>query len=920
MTPNSFKTRVLLQDLTHHERSKLLVVSINARSLINKINYLKSIMIITKPSVVLITETWCKPTILDDTINIDNYTLFRTDRQNTSGGGTIIYTRSDLKACRFNNEQLDDTGDSTWVSIAIGHQKYLLVGCIYRPPNVDSIYDKNLSTLFFLASQQPHVSKLIGGDFNLPNIDWISPHTSQRFSKLIEMIEFSGWIQQVQIPTRGNNTLDLLFTINFNPTSVNVSSEFHNSDHKVVISTFNYQPTNNLNPNGLKKYKYRRYTNETWKHIEALIRCIRWDSYLTTGNIDTAISVFYSNLISCLDCIAPYVERVSDINSARSHIPKCLRRKLRHLRLRYYKHHDITALYNVFKIVENLDSAQLKYLLNMETTALNSINPISSMIKLFKSRLDSKSNKPPTLFITKDGIDDDPASISEQFSSYFSSCCSTEPGATANPISMMTSKCLSTVEFTSTNIKRAIATLKKSNDNGPDGIPASLMKYSGKDLPFLCLKLFNLSMDKGHYPAIWKTSFITPRFKSGSRNVIENYRPINTTSVLSRIMEKVIHKQLSSFLLSENLINPSQHGFMEKRSCATCHLKFFDYITLGRDKGFSTIVLYFDFSKAFDCVPHNLLLSKLHSHGIRNPLLSWFKSFLTGRRQIVRISSSYSKPVNVSREVVQGSVVGPLLFLPFINDVCQQFVHGKIFLFADDLKVAYLFPPTTNENTITKIIQKEIDDLSEWTKIWHLPLNVHKSGYISTGRRWNLSLHLCEVQIKPLSVVQDLGLRYTDSINFSEHVAFQASKARKSTGFIRKNFLDLHSKILLYTKCVRPILDYGCLHYSNCRRLDLMKIERIQRTFTKSLLGDYSTQTYRQRCDKLKLEPLWLRRLKLNLTLMYRLISGATYASTSQPILYTSTHNLRNKENTITIQRCRTQLRQSFITVRYATL
>ncbi|CAH8555952.1 unnamed protein product [Schistosoma haematobium] len=374
-------------------------------------------------------------------------------------------------------------------------------------------------------------------------------------------------------------------------------------------------------------------------------------------------------------------------------------------------------------------------------------------------------------------------------------------------------------------------------------------------------------------------------------------------------MEKIIHKQLLSFLLSASLISPSQHGFMTKRSCFTSHLEFFDQITQKRDVGQSVIILYFNFRKAFDSVSHKLLLLKLSSFGIQNPLLSWLKSFLEECSQIVRFGSCYSKPVNVTSGVIQGSVVGPLLFLLFINDVCSLFQH------------VYSLSSPTKESYISVVIQEEINKLYEWTISWNMPLNVDKSGVIHIGRCLNLNMTVQTHTLKPLNTVCDLGLRSSNSLNFSGHIASQLSKARKHIGFIMTNFNNLESRLLLYRKCILHILEYGILVYSNCRHNDPNKNECVQRSFTKAVLRYSDNKEYHQRCQQLKLEPLWIRHIKLNLVFIYRLIKNISYSSVSTTSYsLVSSHNPRNKENIPVIPKTHTNLRHNFFVILYSTI
>ena len=195
----------------------------------------------------------------------------------------------------------------------------------------------------------------------------------------------------------------------------------------------------------------------------------------------------------------------------------------------------------------------------------------------------------------------------------------------------------------------------------------------------MLLNLFTLSLNGSTVPANWKRSVIVPIHKKGPLHEVSNYRPINHTPVLSRIMEKIVKDNIISYLLSLSLINHNQHGFLRSRSCMTCQYDFLNLVTDSAESGKSLVVLYLDLSKAFDRVPHPHLLTKLRSFGIVDPLLSWFSSYLSHRSQVVLINGHTSNPKPVTSGVIQGSVLGPLLFLLYINDMFATILNGTPF-------------------------------------------------------------------------------------------------------------------------------------------------------------------------------------------------------------------------------------------------
>ena len=273
-----------------------------------------------------------------------------------------------------------------------------------------------------------------------------------------------------------------------------------------------------------------------------------------------------------------------------------------------------------------------------------------------------------------------------------------------------------------------INNMKENKSPGVDGLSPRMLKETVEQISKPLAHVFNMSLQEGIVPLEWKEGNIIPLFKKGSRNKSVNYRPVSLTSVICKLLETIIRDHMMDFLVKHKLINTSQHGFLKARSCLTNLLCFFEEITKWVDDGSPVDVIYLDFQKAFDKVPHQRLILKLKSHGMGNSIINWIEQWLTDRRQRVVIDGEVSSWKSVLSGVPQGSVLGPILFLVYVNDL-EEGVIGKILKFADDTK---LFTKT-KEIGDKIFLQDDIDKLVKWSEKWQMLFNFGKCKCIHIG-------------------------------------------------------------------------------------------------------------------------------------------------------------------------------------------
>ncbi|MGL5707989.1 MAG: reverse transcriptase domain-containing protein, partial [Aeromonas sp.] len=344
---------------------------------------------------------------------------------------------------------------------------------------------------------------------------------------------------------------------------------------------------------------------------------------------------------------------------------------------------------------------------------------------------------------------------------------------------------------------------------------------------------------------------------------------------------------------------------------------FFEKITRTLDEGFSAVIFYLDIHKAFDRVPHERLIQKLVQLGIVNPLLSWLRSFLDNRFQITDINGVLSEPLPMTSGVVQGSVLGPLLFLLYINDISKIIKFGSMSLYADDCKILYKLPRCPEPQDF-EVIHRELQELGNWAETWQLKFSVQKCHALPI--RCDLSstsFYLHDEKINSVSNVTDLGIIYSNDLSFSRHTATQIAKASRSWGRITRFIVNPHARLILYKAIIRPCLEYGINLQSFLSFSDRYKLESFQRRITRTLQNT-SSGSYRERCLKWNIEPLWLRRLKLNLVILFTLIHNMSSISDDVLLINQNpAYKTRNCDNRLVVPRSRTKIRSNFFIIKY---
>ena len=324
---------------------------------------------------------------------------------------------------------------------------------------------------------------------------------------------------------------------------------------------------------------------------------------------------------------------------------------------------------------------------------------------------------------------------------------------------------LAVINVTEKDVRDQIQLLNVSKSYGPDGISPTIIKEGGTILVKLLTKLFNLSLNKMKVPQLWKQANVIPIHKKDKKTSVSNYRPISLLSIVSKLFEKVIFKYVYNHFHDNFIISCYQSGFLPGKSTKTQLIEVYHHFCSAIDRHKEVRVVFLDISKAFDRVWHAGLLFKLQSAGISNNLLAWFKDYLTDRQQRVVINGQSSDWANIKAGVPQGSVLGPLLFLLYINDISHVIQHCQIRLFADD---TCLFIEVDNREDAADKINKDLQNLFEWSKEWLVNFSDAKTNSLIISNKQDLNrnphVSMNNIPIKEVRSFKYLGLTFTQNL------------------------------------------------------------------------------------------------------------------------------------------------------------
>ncbi len=436
---------------------------------------------------------------------------------------------------------------------------------------------------------------------------------------------------------------------------------------------------------------------------------------------------------------------------------------------------------------------------------------------------------------------------------------------------------MSPIQVTTNGVEKLLRNLDPKKATGPDNVPIRILKEIAPTIAPILTTIYQKSLDTGHVPKDWLQANIVPIYKKKDRTMASNYRPVSLTSVPCKILEHIIAKSIHAHLEEFKILTDKQHGFRQRRSCESSLITTVHDLTKSLQNNRQIDLILLDFSKAFDTVPHNRLLHKLHHYGIRNKTLDWIRNFLTERKQQVVVEGKRSAPVRVRSGVPQGTVLGPLLFLTYINDMPDQIsTDTRIKLFADD---AMLYKTVNNPHD-AKLLQDDLDKLIQWEHTWQMSFNPSKCQVLHITRSRNplntrYNIHNTDLESVPSAT--HLGVEITSNLSWNKHIDAVSNRANGKLGFLRRNLRSVPQSVKAhaYQSLARPHLEYCSSVWDPHTRRNISRLERVQHRAARFTLHSYNWETSGSSLvSTLGWATLAQRRTEARLSNMYKMTHG----------------------------------------------
>ena len=711
------------------------------------------------------------------------------------------------------------------------------------------------------------------GDFNLLNISWsaVNPYGNDiTSSAFCDIIQDYFLYQLISEPTRDGNILDLvLATAPELILGVQVCERLGNSDHDSVEFKIKLK----FSKAKLGARMVYDYGKANWIGLKEDFERVPWDCIYLTSDIDDIWGSWKTLFFKTVEQNIPF-----KFLRKRGGTPWITpdSKKLIQKKRRLWKQAKLTGCpdkwlkYKRFsnKFKDDLNKAYWSYVKNLVAALPEKPRKFWSFIKAHTG-----VSNIPSCIRYRSSVAYTSKSKADLFNKFFHSVFNEPTGSSAvfeGDLTPVTESRMDDLVVSAADVFKLLASLDTKKACGPDGISPRILKECANELSHSLAALFNYTLAAGKLPREWKVANVVAIFKSGERSSAENYRPISLTCVVVKVVERLIHDHIMEFLTDLQLLCDNQHGFRERRSCITQLLQLVhDWLSV-MDKRESVDAVFLDFDK----VSHLHLIQNLHLYSINGQITSWIEDFLTARQQRVVVGGETSKWLDVTSGVPQGSILGPLLFIIYINDLPSS-VTCNAEIFADD---SVIYRRIVNPTDCFQL-QQDINNVANWSNYWHLHLRTDKCKVLHVSRKRAPIHHdycLENLVVPKVGVRKHLRiwLEKKASLSWDSHISNICAKGGRVLGLIKRTFTTKNRQGIefAFKVLVLPILEYGCPVWNPYLQKHIHALESIQRRATRLICG--SSLSYDDRLKKLSWSTLEDRRKYLSLVTLYKIIFG----------------------------------------------
>lgn len=810
----------------------------NVRGLRTKTSEAYSSVLSDDYDIIVFTETWLTVSFHDSEIFDKRYTVLRRDRNDhRRGGGVLVAAKTNLCMQCVPLNIMEDSGmECLLVKMKINRKVFYLCS-VYFVPNLNvDMYVKFYDTLENILDND--VDIVILGDFNLPLYDI---ECCDKSRSLNSFISYNNLKQFNTIHNRMGRKLDLVISNMSiaNLQKCNCPILWEDDHHPSLNMTMSISHKNIKKDSYIKPQYVYDYSHGDFYLLYQLLSNTDWSNLQLTEDINDCTNLFYEKVISCLNQAIPK-RAVKTGNHRGPEYPNYFSTELKkNIKLKNRLHRQARK-----------ENARIEVINKYKMLRHSVKNQTAHEILVYHQSIENNANIDPNGFWDfvrskrgKPGIPIDvryrnhtacgAEEVADAFALYFSSVFqqSTEVVADANV-------CKGNFHFseiTDEQVKASIKKLKPKKACGNDNIPAYIYKGCSDILCVPLTIIFNLCIKQNKFPDRLKYSTVTPIFKAGDVNSVDNYRPISVLNSMAKIFENILHSNIMDSFVKD--FAKQQHGFLPDVSTVTNLCLLTEAAANAVDSREQLDVVMTDCAKAFDTVDHGLLITKLGKFGFSVDACRLINSYLTSRPQQVKVGNCMSNVYMAASGVPQGSNLGPLLFAIFINDLPNCIRYSESLMFADDFK---LFKHITSSEDCQEL-QSDVNSVFNWFCENRMTLNISKCQVLTFTRKLkhiNFDYTINDLLITRKKECKDLGVHLQTNLKFTEHIENVVNKSYRLLGFVirnTKNFKNINTIIKLYNALVRPTLEYASVIWSPQAATHCEMIEKVQKRFLRYL-------------------------------------------------------------------------------------